>query len=155
MLIAADDAVLALRFDRATGATWRLKGNAWARIKEPAADKKPAASDKPPPDAGPKPPPDQKPNVPVARTAKGFALRYSASDKVIHIVRFHTSTGAAAHIARDSYETLNENGPVAPGDMGVSVVAAPTGWEAFRIDRSTGASWKLLGGAWFKVTEPE
>ncbi|MCI0637806.1 MAG: hypothetical protein L0Y72_28795 [Gemmataceae bacterium] len=140
MLIATEVNFIALRLEKATGATWILKARKWNRVKEPPAPKQ----DK------------NDPLIPKGKGAgKGFELRHIRVGDRAHIVRFHAGTGAAAHIERDSFESLAETGPVMPGDFDVTMIATDQRWMAFRLDRGSGATWLLQANTWRRVSEPE
>jgi hypothetical protein len=125
------EALLAVRVDRATGSTWLLQKGQWNRVKEPAADPK-----------APKPGP-------------GFAVRYTLVTEQLHVVRFHTKTGAAWHIVGDEYEPLGELGNVPAGEFDLTLIAGKKDWMGFRIDKKAGATWILKANIWHKVTEPQ
>jgi hypothetical protein len=135
-LIATDKDFTAVRLERVTGATWLLQARKWNRVKEAAGPKA-----KEPPPAG--------------VLGKGYELRHIRVGDQAHIVRFHAGTGAAAHIQRDTLRPLAEAGPVPPGDFDVTMIATDQNWMAFRLDRTTGATWLLKANTWIQVREPE
>jgi hypothetical protein len=135
MLIPAKDTLVAIRFDRATGATWMLQSRKWSAFQEPAAA----------PGGG----------RPAAAGPPRYEVRYALAGENLHLVRFDTRTGASAKVEGDTYQTLAESGPVPPGDYDVTVVATGKTWMAFRVDRSTGATWLMTNNRWQKVGEPD
>jgi hypothetical protein len=132
-LIAGENGFLALRLERTTGATWLLKERKWNRIKEPAAQAKAAE--------------------PAAGT--GYELRPIQVGGQLHVIRFHTGTGAAAHIDGTAYEALAEPGPLPAGTYDVTMMATKERWMAFRFDHASGGTWLLRANRWAKVAEPE
>ncbi|WP_439629095.1 hypothetical protein [Gemmata sp.] len=123
--------LLAVRVDRATGATWLVQGGKWTPIKEPPAKGNPA------------------------KPAPGYSLRHTRVGDQLHVLRFHTATGAAWHLGGDKFVLLRETGPVPAGDYDVTMVAGQKEWMAFRIDRTSGKTWLLLANQWSAATEPE
>jgi hypothetical protein len=125
------EALVALRLDRATGATWLVQGGKWVPIKEPVA--KPGA---------PKPGP-------------GYALRHVRTGNQLHLLRFHTTTGAAWHVNGAAFELQTETGPVPAGEFDVKMIAGKEEWMAFRLDRKSGKTWMLEANKWNAVAEPK
>jgi hypothetical protein len=109
--------LLAVRFDRAGGGTWLIRGQKWIPIKEPRPN--PLAPAKPGP---------------------GYEVRHVRQGDQLHIVRFHTTTGMAWHLKGSTmeFEPLTESGPVPAGEYEVSVIAGEESWMAFRLDRKSG-----------------
>jgi hypothetical protein len=128
------ETLLAVRIDRATGTTWLLNRKKWTAVKEPAP-KRDAAPAKPP---GP-----------------GCALRHIVLGDQLHVVRFHTKTGATWHLDGDTFEPLAEFDKVPAGDFDVTLITGKKDWMGFRIDRKTGTTWILQANLWQAVTEPE
>ena len=133
LLIPAGESFLAVRIDRSGGATWLFQARRWNRVGEPPAG--------------------AKPNGPGARGG-GYRLRHARVGDRLHVLRFHTRTGAAV-VETDAYQDLAETGPVPPGDYDVTMIAGEDDWVAFRIDRSTGTTWLLRARQWVKVDEPD
>ena len=125
------EALLAVRVDRASGATWLLKRGKWNPVKEPPAD------------------PKAKPAGP------GFALRHIVVGDQLHVVRFHTKTGATWHLGGDTFESLAEVGKVPAGEFDLTLIASNKDWMGFRLDKKAGTTWLLQANIWQQVTEPE
>ena len=134
IIIIPAESLLAVRFDKTSGATWLLQNGKWTAIKEPPA--KPGA---------PKPP----------APGPGFAMRHIAVGDQLHIVRFHTKTGATWHIRGDTFEPLAEFGKVPAGEFDLTLIASKKDWMGFRLDRKAGTTWVLQANVWQEVTEPE
>jgi hypothetical protein len=134
VIIIPAEILLAVRIDRATGSCWLLTKDKWNPVKEPAA----------------------KPDAPAAKApGAGCALRHITVGDQLHVVRFHTRTGATWHLAGDKFEPLGEFGKVPAGDFDLTLIASKKDWMAFRVDRKTGASWLLQANIWAEITEPE
>ena len=118
------EVLLAVRVDRATGATWLLQNGKWNPVKEPPVKK----------DAPPAKPP-----------GPGFSLRHIIVGDQLHVVRFHTKTGATWHLAGDTYEPLAE----------FTLIANKKDWMGFRLDKKAGTTWILQANIWQKVVESE
>jgi hypothetical protein len=127
------EVLLAVRVDRATGSTWLLQKGKWNPVKEPPAD----------------------PKVPAANTGPGFALRHTIVADQLHVVRFHTKTGATWHLAGDAFEPLAALAKVPAGEFDLTLIASKKDWMGFRIDRKAGTTWILQANIWQKVAEPE
>jgi hypothetical protein len=128
------ESLLAVRLDRATGTTWLLAKKKWIAVKEPAP-KRDAPAAKPP---GP-----------------GCALRHIVLGDQLHVVRFHTKTGATWHLGGDTFEPLAEFDKVPAGDFDITLIAGKKDWMGFRLDRKNGTTWILQANLWQVVTEPE
>jgi hypothetical protein len=126
------ESLLAVRLDRTGGTTWLLQNAKWTAVKEPPA--KPGA---------PKPP------------GPGFAMRHITVGDQLHIVRFHTKTGATWHVGGDTFEPLAEFGKVPAGEFDLTLIASKKDWMGFRIDRKAGTTWILQANIWQEVTEPD
>jgi hypothetical protein len=124
--------LLAVRIERKTGATWLLSEGRWKPVKEPPA-----------------PPDDKKPAGP------GFAMKHTIVGDQLHVVRFHTRTGATWHLAGDAFKPLAEFGKVPAGEFDLTLVASEKDWMGFRIDKKSGTTWILQANIWTEVVEPD
>jgi hypothetical protein len=125
--------LLAVRIDRATGTSWLLTKDKWNPVKEPAP----------------------KPDAPAAKPpGPGCALRHIIVGEQLHVVRFHTKTGASWHLRDDTFAPLTEFGKVPAGDFDLTLIAGKKDWMAFRLDRKSGMTWLLQANIWQEVTEP-
>jgi hypothetical protein len=131
ILLIPAETLLALRLDRATGATWLVQGGKWRQIKEP-----PAKADAPAPKPGP-----------------GYALRHVRLGNQLHVLRFHTATGAAWHVNGGTFDLQRETGPVPAGEFDLKMIAGQESWMAFRWDRKS--TWLLQANQWDMAAEPE
>jgi hypothetical protein len=128
------DSLIALRIDRTTGSTWLLTKGKWSPVKEPPL----------------------KPGAPAAKPAgPGYGLRHIRVGDQLHVLRFHTTTGATWHIGSDMFEPLGESGKVPAGDFDLTLIAGTKNWMGFRLDRKTGKTWLLEANSWQEVLEPE
>ncbi len=91
----------------------------------------------------------------AARDGKGFELRYVRVKDQLHVIRFHTGTGATAHIGGDTFDVYPETNPIPAGNYEVTMIATKDSWIAFRFDQATGTTWLLQGNKWNKITDPE
>jgi hypothetical protein len=134
VIIIPADSLLALRIDRTTGATWLLTKGKWSPVKEPPL----------------------KPGAPAAKPAgPGYALRHVRLGDQLHVLRFHTTTGATWHIGADTFEPMAEAGKVPAGDFDLTLITGTKNWMGFRLDRKSGTTWILQANIWQKVAEPE
>jgi hypothetical protein len=134
VLLIPADPLFALRLDRASGATWLIQAGKWTSIKEPPAAK---------PGAG-APKPDSE-----------YALRHVRLGNQLHILRFHTTTGAAWHVNGGAFELQRETGPVPAGEFDIKMIAGEENWMAFRLDRKSGKTWVLQANQWDLAAEPK
>jgi hypothetical protein len=125
--------LLAFRLDRATGATWLIRGGKWVPIKEP---------------------PPANPNAPAPNPGPAYALRHVRLGNQLHVLRLHTTTGAAWHINGLAFELQGETGPVPAGEFDIKMIAGEKNWMAFRLDRKSGKTWLLQANKWDLATEP-
>jgi hypothetical protein len=134
ILLVPAKSLLALRLDRATGATWLVQGKKWTPIKEP---------------------PPAKLGAPVPKPGPGYALRHVRLGNQLHVLRFHTTTGAAWHVNGGAFELQGENGPVRAGEFDIQMIAGKENWMAFRLDRKSGKTWLLQANKWDLAEEPD
>jgi hypothetical protein len=163
-IVAVGDTFHGIRFKPASGESWRILNGAWEKLEEAAA---PPAGDYDitiiPAEAllrkgkwnlVKEPPAD--PKAPAAKPAgPGFAMRHITVGDQLHVVRFHTKTGATWHLGGDTFEPLAEFGKVPAGEFDLTLIASKKDWMGFRIDRKAGTTWLLQANLWQQVAEPE
>src|SRR3954447_243647 len=86
---------------------------------------------------------------------KEYELRVIRVGSAFQSLRWKVATGETWLIAGDRYEKLPEATQLPPGDYDVTLITDDMNWMAFRINRTSGATWQLRNRKWALVKEAE